>query len=214
MLCILPAQLLRWGQCGQAWVLASAYFRTSTLEPLRALPSSVKFTRRSSAQADKRVLQEMAQCELRITGPPEPAWLATTPRAALLLQEALSVVELAHGLSEALHVAPCTLAELTHACRLPLCSTVLPSLYLALLRYCLLEVLQSEKPRARFPPFHIVGAACCGGCTRSACHRLRGCSARREEEPREAVGARRGRRHVARRLAPLPPRDARRAAHL
>ena len=100
------------------------------------------------AQAAKRALQEMEQCELRIKGPPEPTWLATTPRAALLLQEALSVVELVHGLAEALHVAPVTLAELTHACRLPLRSPVLPALYLALLRYCLLEVMQTEKPRA------------------------------------------------------------------
>jgi hypothetical protein len=91
-----------------------------------------------------------------VRGPPEPRWLTTTAQAALLLQEAQNVVELTHGLSECLGLTPVSLRALSQSCRAPLQTTVLPTLYLALLRYCLLEVMQIEKPGMCLLPQHCI----------------------------------------------------------
>jgi hypothetical protein len=64
------------------------------------------------------------------------------------VQEALSVVECVAGMSQALDVPPVSLLQLQLACRFPLRSAVLPTLYVGLLRTCMLEVIAHDAPRA------------------------------------------------------------------
>lgn len=92
----------------------------------------------------------LEQLRLAVAGPPEPTWITRDARDALLAQEALGVVELVCGLGTALDAAPVSYLQLVHAARWPLRSAVLPPLYVALLRTCLLEVIQQEAPCA-FP---------------------------------------------------------------
>lgn len=95
---------------------------------------------------------KLAKCELMVEGPPEPTWITTTPRDSLLLQEALSVVEVVHCMSASLDCKTVGLLQLQHACRFPRQTAVLPALYVALIRMCLLEVIQYETPSAlRWP---------------------------------------------------------------
>jgi hypothetical protein len=103
-------------------------------------------------QASGSIVEEVERLDQMVRGPPEPRWLTSTARAALLLQEAQNVVELTHGLPDSLGLAPTSLRGLTQSCRRPLETSVLPILYLALLRYCLLEVMQQEKPCKHFLP--------------------------------------------------------------
>jgi hypothetical protein len=109
----------------------------------------------SAAQAESTA-DKLAKCQLMVEGPPQPTWLATTPRDSLLLQEALSVAEVVHCMSAFLDCKTVGLLQLQHACRFPLQTEVLPALFVSLIRMCLLEVIQYETPSAlRWPRLNL-----------------------------------------------------------
>eukprot|EP00892_Ulva_mutabilis_P000579 jgi/Ulvmu1/10521/UM064_0059.1 len=108
------------------------------------------FGSNGSVDLDKVTLDEQIERQqLRLQGPPEPRWVARQSRDAALLRETLSVVEFSTVMQPALRSKPVAVKALYHACCDPAGSSVLPAVYITLLRSCLLELVQLETPLKR-----------------------------------------------------------------